>query len=200
MFSVDSRAGLAPAVAVPNVRGTPAAHAVAPRGCGCRTSAIAAFRKFEAQRSGNRIGLGETQREPLADAVRLARLIADELLRALVVAEIFLPQVLGEEQTVAAQVLDRREEAERLDSGNPAFDELAHLISKARRDIAVDRLPLGFHCAPLEHRDLFADLLEPLLVSLRKSPLPEVVRLHQRAVDEKVGVAADRRGEVRVRR
>jgi hypothetical protein len=37
-------------------------------------------------------------------------------------------EVLGEDEPVAAQILDRSEEAERLDAGDPAFDKLPDLV------------------------------------------------------------------------
>src|SRR3954464_6038426 len=102
-------------------RPPPAPPAAAPvAAIGCRTaSAIAAFRQLEAQRPGDRIGLRETKRQALADAVGLARFVADQLLRRFVVAEIFPPEILREHQPIAAQILDRSEEAERLNPADP---------------------------------------------------------------------------------
>src|SRR6185369_12063091 len=117
---------LTPAIAVSNVRGPAAPGAVAAHRRG--PPAVAPFRKLEAERALDRVRLGEAQRQPLADAVGLARLIADELLRALVVAEIFRAEVLREQQPVAAQVLHRREETERLDAADTALHQLPDLV------------------------------------------------------------------------
>ena len=101
-------------------------------------------------------------------------------------------------QPVAAELDHCREEAERLNAGDPAHDELADLVREISGDIAVDRLALRLHRAPFEPRNLLADLLELLRVRRRETALAELVGADQRAVDEQVGVAPDRRGEVRV--
>src|SRR5829696_2542639 len=129
-------------------------------------AAMAPLRKLKAQRPADGIGLGEPKGQPLADAIGLAGLFADELPRSLVVAEIFLPERLRENQPVAAEILDRGEEAERLHPGDPAFDQLADLIRQIGGDIAIDRLTLRLHRAPLEHRDLLPDLHEAFFLAL----------------------------------
>src|SRR5688500_12110203 len=88
---------------------------------GASPAAVRAFGKLETQRARHRVGLSEAQGELLADAVGLAALLADQLARRLVVAEIFLAEGLSEHQPVAAQIGDGSEEAERLDAGDPAL-------------------------------------------------------------------------------
>src|SRR3954470_3949338 len=125
----------ATATRVPDIGGptAPAAGAVAPRR---RVgAAIAPLRKFEPQRPGHRIRVGKAERQPLAEAIGLAGLVADKRARRFVVAEIFLAQVLGEDQPVAAEVLDGREKAERLDAGDPALDQLPDAVGEERRHI-----------------------------------------------------------------
>src|SRR5687767_14957135 len=102
-----------------------AADAVTARG---RTAAVAALRQLETQPARHRIGLGQPEVEALADTVGFAALIADQGPRFLVVAEIFRAEVGGQHQAVAAQLVDRREEAERLDAGDPAADDLPDLV------------------------------------------------------------------------
>src|SRR5688572_23118636 len=97
-----------------------------------RSSTVRSFGKLEAQRSGDRIGFGEAQRELLADPVGLAALLADQFARRLIVAEIFLAQRLREHQAVTAEVGHRGEEAERLDAGDPALDQLADAVGEER--------------------------------------------------------------------
>ena len=65
-------------------------------------------------------------------------------------------------------------------------------------DIAVDGVALGLHRAPLEHRDMLADLGEAGGVVGGQPAFAKPVGADQSAVDEEVGIAADRRGEVRV--
>src|SRR5206468_5243183 len=75
-----------------------------------RGSAVAPFRKLEPKRARDRIGFGEPQPETLADAISFTGFVADQLPGSLVVAEIFLPQILGENEPVAAEIFDRGEE------------------------------------------------------------------------------------------
>src|SRR4051812_40790874 len=105
-----------------------------------RGAAVTTLGKFEAERAADRIGLGQTQREPLPDAIGLARLFADQRSRGFVVAEIFPAKVLGEQQPVAAQILHRGKEPERLHPGDAAFHQLADLVGQVGGDVAVDRL------------------------------------------------------------
>src|SRR4051812_19454882 len=123
-----------------------------------RGAAVTTLGKLETERTADRVGVGQTQRQPLPDAIGLAGLFADQRSRGFVVAEIFAAQVLREQQPVAAQVLDRGEETERLHPGDAAFHQLADLVGQVGGDVAVDRLALGLHRPPLEHRYLLADL------------------------------------------
>ena len=116
------------------------ANAVAP---GRGSAAIAALGQLEAQRTADRIGLRQPKLEPLADAVGLAAFVADQLPCRLVEAEIFAAEVAREQQAVAAEPLDRGEEAEALHPGDAATDDLADPVREERRDIAVDGLALG---------------------------------------------------------
>ncbi len=70
------------------------------------------------------------------------------------------------------------------------------------RDIAVDRLALGLHRAALGGRDLLADPAEIGGIAVRQSGRArggiELVGAGQRAVDEQIGIASDRAGEMGV--
>src|SRR6476660_7753475 len=103
-----------------------------------RTPAVAAFGKLEAERAADWIGFRQPKLEALADAVGLARLVADQLARGFVIAEIFAAEVGGGDQAVAAQPLDRREETEWLNARDAAVEQLADMIGKIGRDITVD--------------------------------------------------------------
>ena len=111
--------------------------------------AIAAFGQLKSQGPGHRIGLGQPQRQPLADAVGFAGLLAHELPCRFVVAEVFAAEVASQHQSVTAKVLDRGEKAERLHPGDAAFDQLPDLVGEKGGDIAVDGVALSLHRAPL---------------------------------------------------
>src|SRR5690348_1438203 len=100
-----------------------------------RRPAVTAFRQFKAERTADGVGLREAQGQPLPNAIGLAGLVANQLASRFVIAEIFLAQRLREHQTVAAQILHGGEEAERLDAGDPAFNQLPHLVGEIGGDV-----------------------------------------------------------------
>ena len=100
--------------------------------------------------------------------------------RSLVEAEIFVAEIAHEQQAVAAQPLDRGEEAEALHPGDPALDDLADAVAEEGRDIAVDGFALGLHRAPLELRNLLADLVEARLLAIGQPALAKAVGAGQR--------------------
>src|SRR6187551_3468018 len=108
---------------------------------------VAALRRFgnsilvrqgEAKAAGHGIGFDDPQPKLLAEPVARPGLLADELLRLLVVPEIFPAHRRDGNDPVAAELHHGREEAERLDAGDPALDDLADLVRKIGGDIAVD--------------------------------------------------------------
>src|SRR6185369_7533648 len=164
--------------------------------------ALRRARHFEAQAAAHRIGLGQAQGEPLAERVALAALVAGQALARLVVAEIFLPERRRRDEAVAAKLLHRGEEAEGLHAGDPALDQRSDLVGEKGGDVAVHRLAFGDHRAALQIGDELADHVhrsgllaaEPRTARVRlQAPGPD-----QRAVDEEIGVTADRRGEMGV--
>ena len=138
-----------------------------PRRCktrgGARSRARRAFPSGISKRSAPDTGFdfGEPQRQPLADRIFVARLLADQLLGGLVVAEIFAAQVAHRHQPVAADPVDRREEAEIGHAGDPHLAQFADALGQIGGDIAVDRVALGLHRAAFEPADRLADPLHP---------------------------------------
>ena len=107
----------------------------------------------------------------MAHPIGFARIVTHQRTRGFVVAEIFAAKVLGEDQPVATQIIDRGEKSERLDAGDPALDKLADLVGEKGGNIAVDCVALGFHGPPFEHRNLLANLLEAFFVAGRQPAL-----------------------------
>src|SRR3546814_3079727 len=56
----------------------------------------------------------------------------------------------------------------------------------------------GLHRAAFEHRNLLAGALHLRCLVIGQPARPQPERLHQRAVDDEIGIAPDRRGEMRV--
>src|SRR3954468_18214063 len=88
------------------------------------------FGQLEAERAGDWIGLGDAKLQLLPLTVRRSAVLADELLRLFVVAEIFVADRRDRHQAVAAEIDHRREEAERLDARDPAHQHLPALIGE----------------------------------------------------------------------
>src|SRR5688572_18712426 len=70
-----------------------------------------ALGQLKAESAGRRVGLGQLQLEMLADAVGFAGLVADQRPSRLVIAEILVAEDRRRDQPVAAEILDRGEEA-----------------------------------------------------------------------------------------
>ena len=68
-----------------------------------------------------------------------------------------------------------------------------------RGDQTVDGLALGSHRAPLGAGDALGDIGQLIRAPMSgETARSEVQRADQRAMDDKIGVAADRRSEMRV--
>ena len=74
----------------------------------------------------------------------------------------------------------------------------ADLAGEELRQQPVGRLALGQHGAPLGGRDVLGDAGQLAASASRQPILAEAERRDQGAVDDQVGIAADRRGEVGV--
>ena len=74
----------------------------------------------------------------------------------------------------------------------------ADLVGQMRRDQPVDGLALGRHRAAFGGRNVLGDLREFAAAHVLQAVVAEVQRADQRAMHDEVGVAADRRGEMRV--
>ena len=78
------------------------------------------------------------------------------------------------------------------------YEQLSDLIGEIGRDIAVHRLALGDHRAALEVGDQLAGHLHRDRLLVGEPAVAEPVVADQGAVDDEIGIAADRRGEVGV--
>ena len=74
----------------------------------------------------------------------------------------------------------------------------ADLVAQELGDEPVDRLALGRHGAPLGRRDLRGDLRQLCRIDVGQAIAAELQRADQRAMDDQIGIAADRRGEMRI--
>ena len=122
----------------------------------------------------------------------------------------FAPECGDGNQSIPAQILDRREETEALHARDAGLEGFADARRKPSGDIAIDGVALRFHRAALGLADGIGDLVQRRLVPVRQAgavrkverclglALFQIVGIHQRAMHEQVGIAADGRGEMRV--
>ncbi len=117
----------------------------------------------------------------------------------LVVAEIFVADGARRHEAVGAGVVELHEQAGAGDAGDAALEGGADAVGEEMRDQPVVGLALGHHGAALGGGDLRGDLGQLLAVGRsRAAAVAELERADQPAMHDQVGVAADRRGEMRV--
>src|SRR3546814_12445413 len=78
----------------------------------------------------------------------------------------FAAQSRHRHQPIAAEPVDRREEAEGLHPGDARGNDLALLGRKISRDITVDGFAFGLHRAAFERADRLADARQTLGIGL----------------------------------
>src|SRR6516165_4279299 len=161
---------------------------------------IAAFgEKFESQRARDRRGLDQPHRDAIAEAVRLAALSADQGMAVLVVAEIIGADGARRDEAVGAGVVELDEQAGAGGARDVALEGRADAVGEEMGEQAVEGLAFGFHGAALGSRDLRADLAERGdVLLLRQAAVAEPHGADEAAVDDEVGVTANRRGEMGV--
>src|SRR4029078_10925543 len=81
---------------------------------------------------------------------------------------------------------------------DPSLESRANAVGKVGGDKPVGSFALRCHGAALGVGDRLRDLIELLHLCVSQAVIAETKRPHQRAMDDEIGVAADRRGEVRV--
>ncbi|MPL88767.1 hypothetical protein SDC9_34794 [bioreactor metagenome] len=155
--------------------------------------------EFKLEPAGQRHRLGQTHPHPLADADHRAGLGADELLRLGVVVEELAPDRAHRHQPVGAGLIELHEGAELLHARDPAAELAADAVAQIGGKIAVGGVALGRHRAALGLGDVLCRLLERVDVGGAEPVLAPAVAEDQRTVHDQVGIAADGRGEMRVR-
>ena len=138
----------------------------------------------------------------LAEADDAAGAFAGQGLGVGVVDEVFVAEGGDWDEAVGAGFVELHEEAEAGDAGDCAFELGADAVGEVGGEVAVGGVALGHHRAALGHGDVLAGLGEAFLLGGRQAVVLGIrapaVGADQRAVDDEVGVAADRRGEVAI--
>src|SRR5262249_29108574 len=155
--------------------------------------------KLETQRACDRRGLDQPHGDAIAKAISLAAPRADQRVALLVIAEILAADGARGNEAVRAGVVEFDEKAGARGTGDGAGEGGADAIGEEMREQAIESLPFGFHGAALAGRDLRADLAERGDVLFRRqATIAEPQGADEPAMDDEVGVAADRRGEMGV--
>ena len=164
---------------------------------------------LEAQAAGDRVGLGQKQFQLHAALVNGAAVLARQRASGLVIGEIFRAERRDRHQPVTAQILDRRKEAEIEHAGDARVDELADMGRQIGRHIAVHRIAFGLHRTPFGAADDFGDMpqIAGILLGQAGAALDrfigrrghlQIIGIDQCPVDQQIGIAPDRRGEMRI--
>ena len=134
----------------------------------------------------------------VAELIGLAGARADQRVMGLVIAEIIVAERAGGNEAVGAGVGELDEQPGVGGAGDAALETGADLFGEEGRDQAVGGLALGGHGAALGGGNARGDFGQLFAAHLGQAAGAEVQRAHQRAMHDQIGVAADRRGEMRV--
>src|SRR5262249_36395978 len=155
--------------------------------------------KFESQRARDRRRLDQAHGDAVAEPMGLATAVADQRVAILVVAEIFAADGARRNETVGAGVVELDEQAGASDARNVSLEAGAAAVGEKMGEQAVEGFALGLHGTAFGRRDLRADLAQRCdVLLLRQRAGADFHRTQQAAMDDEVGVAADRRGEMGV--
>src|SRR5262249_6049112 len=135
----------------------------------------------------------------IAKAISLAAARANQRVALLVIAEILAADGARGNEAVRAGVVEFDEQPGARGAGDVAGEGCADTIGEEMCEQAIESLPFGFHVGALVGRDWRADLAQRGGVLLRRqAAVAEPQRADEPAMDDEVGVAADRRGEMGV--
>jgi len=151
----------------------------------------------EAERASNRRRLDEFDGDRIAEPVR--RRAADKSAAGLVKAKIFVADGARRNETVRAGFVEFDKQSGARHPGNVPVENRADAVGQEMRDQPIGGFALGLHGPAFGGRNVCRDLGEAARIrSIRQAVGPEFERSDQRAMDNKIGIAADRRSEMRV--
>src|SRR5262245_4378143 len=154
---------------------------------------------FEAQGSGNRRRFHELHRYGIAQAVTFAGASADHGVALFVITEIFVTDRASGHETVGASIAQFHEQACACDAGDPPVEARAYAICEKMRDQPIAGFPLSQHGAAFGGGNLRTDFGQRLLIGgIGQATVSELQSPDQASVHDQIGVASDRRREVRI--
>src|SRR5881227_3397070 len=149
----------------------------------------------EAQRAGDWRRLDEFDRDRIAKAV--GRGAADESATGFVKTKVLLADAARRNKTVGAGVVELDEQPGACHPGNMPVENCTDTIGQEVRNQPIGGLAFGLHGAAFGCGNISRNFGKASRVgSIRQSIHAELERADQRAMDDEIGVATDRRGKM----
>ena len=101
-------------------------------------------------------------------------------------------------EAVGSGIEQAHEQAGARDPGNARVELCPHAVGEVGGDQPVGGLALGGHGPALGIRDRLRDVAQPRGFLVGKRAITQAQGADQRAVHQQVGIAPDRRGEMRI--
>ncbi len=153
--------------------------------------------ELETQRAGDRRRLDQFDGHRIAEPVGYRA--PDKSAARFVEAEIFVADGARRNKTVGAGLVEFDEQAGAGDAGNMAVESGADPVGQKMRDEPVRRFALGLHGAAFGGGNIGGDFGKRAHIHVVGWPsAPSFSGADQSAVHDEIGIAADRRGEMRV--
>src|SRR5262249_3239281 len=165
-------------------------------GLGTRRAGRRMRNEAEGEAAGEGIGFLEPHRDGIAKVKAPPAGPADERMARGIVAVIVARQGAYGEETVGSGLVERDKKAKALHAVHRALEFSTDTVRKIGSDVAVVGIAFGRHGPALRFRDGLPEIVPPGRVV--PSDAARRPGAEQGPMDEKVGIAPDRRGEVRV--
>src|SRR5579872_4116326 len=153
--------------------------------------------KPKAQRAGDRGRFDKLDGDRITEPMRGRA--ADESAAGLVKTEVLLADSARRNKTIGAGFVELDEQTGPGYPRNMAVENRADAVGQEMGDQAIGGLALGFHGAAFGRRNVGGDFGKAAGIgAVRQAISAKLERTDQGAMDDQIGIAADRRGEMRV--
>src|SRR5262245_5801862 len=154
--------------------------------------------ELETERTGRWDSLNQAHLDEIAKLEGSAGFLADQSMTLLVMIEILMADGGGRDEAVGAGLVQPHEEAGAGEPGDAGGKAGADAIGKISGDQPVGSFTFRRHGAPLGSGNRLGDLFEQRYFGVGQAVIAELEGADQPPVHHEIGIAADRRGEVRV--
>src|SRR5262249_26319760 len=151
----------------------------------------------EAQRAGDRRRFDELDADRIAEPMR--RRTADKSAANLVKAKIFIPDRARRNESIRTSFVEFDEQSGARHPRNMPVENRSDATGEEMDDQPIGGFALRLHGPPLGGRNVSRDFGKAARIrAVRQTVRPKFECADQRAMDNEVGIAADRRSEMRV--